>query len=297
MIRLIRDWILPVGVFDLLYYWCWAWFCRRYFSTLARYQKKSSRLFVLANGPSLKVDVCKFMSEILKNDSLAVNQFCQSEYFEVVKPRVYVLSDPKYFVAVRDVEDAWQPRVLGVRKDLVQKVTWEMFLVVPDVARNSELVKLVKSNNKIKVLFYCSRPSSVSQTNFLLLCKNLIKPPASTVVNVATYLGVFWKYQETILLGADTSGHTMMIVDQVSNEMFLDEKHFYGRVKRPFYMDNKGTIRATAADWLSFSASALRGYEVIARMARYNKVSLVNASSFSWIDSISRMKIGGGDAV
>lgn len=286
----IKEWLLPLWIYDILYYWVVGTIMGRCGRTISQLEKQHATLFILANGPSLKSDIEKYKEKFSESDLLVVNQFCQSEYFTIFKPRIYLLVDPKYFDEESAVEDNWKPRIKAVKDVMRDIVNWDMYLVLPYVQRNSDVAKIAHQNKHIKVLFYNNRPSRSEADLMFLLSRNMIAPPSASVVNVATYLGVYWRYGMTILIGADTSSHCMMVVDQQTNEMFLEEEHFYGKVRRPFYLNNEGTIRATAADWLDMAARVFRGYQKVVKMAKYMGVQLFNASSNSWIDSIERYK-------
>ena len=59
--------------------------------------KNSGSCFILGNGPSLKADIVKYIDEIKNSNTFVVNDFAKSDFYEVVKPKYYVLVDPSYW--------------------------------------------------------------------------------------------------------------------------------------------------------------------------------------------------------
>lgn len=290
----LRCWVLPPGFVYLLAIWVAGMIRGRHFSTLKQYLRHRDKLFVLATGPSLSVDYPRYGDEIEKCDVAVMNFFADSPLFLEVKPQLYFLADPLFFTSFaaleKDGRGNQRIHVESFCNNLVKSVDWEMTLVVPDVARRSEFVAHIGLNNNIHVLYYNSRLGMdwTTKIEMWMVKRQWISPPAWTVANLSVGLGVVMGYREVWLLGADTSMHTMMRVDQVTNELYLENSHFYGdnkeKVRKSGIYDNPSTV----ASWLSAISKMFAGYERIRSLADYCGVKVVNASSYSWIDSLDR---------
>lgn len=292
----IRCWLLPPGVVYVLAIWIAGAIRGRHFSTVKRFKRGRDKLFVLANGPSFAVDYPKYKDDVAKSDAAAMNFFAVAPLFKEIRPNLYFLADPLFFASFSDLENDrrgdQRRRMEDLCTALVEGVTWKMAMVVPDFARDSDFIGRISQNRNIDVLFYNSRHGMdwTTHLEMWLTKRQMISPPPQTVANLAVGLGVVMGYREVWLLGADTSMHTMMRVDQSTNELYLENSHFYGskreRVVKSGVVDNPATV----SSWLSSISRMFFGYERIRAFADYCGVRVVNASSFSWIDSLERAK-------
>src|ERR1035437_5994710 len=74
---------------------------------------------ILGNGPSLNYSLKNNLDFIKKCDILCVNNFAQSEYFQILKPDDYVLFDGYYFLHDNEIH---------VRADV--QLTFEIFKTI-----------------------------------------------------------------------------------------------------------------------------------------------------------------------
>src|SRR5690554_3198782 len=101
--------------------------------------QNGGRIHLLMNGPSLSVDISKIKNSDIK---LAVNHFCDTDYFSSIKPELYLLQD-SYFWRL-DVRDEYIEKRNEMFRNLNKKTEWPITLLLPSFAD----VKFVK--NKIK---------------------------------------------------------------------------------------------------------------------------------------------------
>lgn len=281
-----KDWLLPPMVLYFFSNWV---FGKRHFSTLCELERKSRRLFVLATGPSFNEDLKRHKEAIQTEDSVAMNMFATSPLFSELQPRLYLLVDPLWFKPAAFMEKStFKDNYINLRNALLTRVTWEMNLIVPDSARKSDFVKSVSANANIKIFYYNCRVGMKGRLGLWLMKKGWTTPPAQTVANVAAGLGVVTGYEEVWMLGIDTSMHTMMRVDQKTNEMYLENQHFYGTKKEKGYRGADKSQAYTVAFFLGCAVKMFEGYERVRELADYCGVKVINASSFSWVDSLER---------
>lgn len=289
MKKFVKDWLLP----PMALYFFTNWVLRiRHFSTLRKLDKKSRRLFVLATGPSFNEDLKRYKESIQTEDAVAMNMFATSPLFAELHPRLYLLVDPLWFKPAEFMEKStFKDNYINLRNALISGVSWEMSLIVPDSAYDSDLIKSLKSNTNIKIFYYNCRVSMKGSLGLWFMKKGWTSPPAQTVANVAAGLGVVAGYEEVWMLGIDTSMHTMMRVDQKTNEMYLENQHFYGTKKEKGYRGADKSQAYTVAFFLGCAVKMFEGYERIRELADYCGVKVINASSFSWVDSLERPNI------
>lgn len=251
----------------------------------------SDRMIVLGNGPSLTQSLDLYFDEITDAECMTVNYFAKSDWFERLRPSVYVLMDPVFFSFPSSVEQT----VLSLYDDLINKTTWDLTVVMPNMARHSLAPKRLSENQHITTMFLggnYSVPNGL--TKYEAWGRNLLVPPGQTVLNTCVYLSVYWGYPETFLIGADTSFLADLRIDQKTNELYSIDSHFYSH---NLYLDNvydqqgRKSVGTTLHEELKSIATALESYWDMKRFADWKGVKVYNASEFSWIDAYERRKL------
>ena len=263
-----------------------------FYSTINKHKKTTDTIIILGNGPSLKNQLINSIDILKSNICICVNSFVLTEYYSIIKPKVYLLIDPGYFVqcAVPETEQEH----ISVFDNLFSKTTWDIDLIVCSRYKNNERILKLKENQNINVLFINQDEYSTYNTKeeqFELFNKNKIGVPAQTVINTAIYLGIFWRYKTVVLIGADTSWHEDIKVDQKTNVIYSNDEHFYDSKKRILYSDTLQTIPSKLHQEFFAIARALEYYWLLREYADYNSVSVYNASEKSWIDAFERKEL------
>jgi hypothetical protein len=126
---------------------------------------------ILGNGPSLKSTFSDGMQFFYAKKIICVNNFSETEYYEKLKPEVYVLADPIYWEKVYDdyidnfntdekIERARYFEALskiktGAIKNLIDKTSWVMDLYVPLQSKSTGYFdEIIKLNKNITVNYY-----------------------------------------------------------------------------------------------------------------------------------------------
>jgi hypothetical protein len=262
-------------------------------STLDNIKKTNDKLIVIGNGPSLNDSLKIQKNDILKFDSIVVNQFCRSDYYCELKPKYYLIADPAYFCTIDALSNRLKDVVCGFIEAIVSKTTWDINLIVPSYAEGSDFLKAMQENSFIHIYFYNTNnvvcPHS-SQEKHEAWHKNLIAPPAQTCLNTCVWLGIYLRYKNVYLIGADTNWIEQLHVDQETNEVYTIDSHFYGDKKVTLYADDKGTIPQKLHDELNCISTALVQYWELKYYADYAGVKVYNASKYSLIDAYERKK-------
>lgn len=264
-------------------------------STLASHCKRANRLFVLVNGPSLSKDLERYGEDIAISDRLSVNFMGTTELYEKIRPTMYLLADPAFFSPLEELNEGLRSKVTALKQALYEKTSWEMELIVPDCARDSDFVTSVLANKRISVVCYSSWvPRPMDSEDMYGWLHNWYAPPALNVLGTAVYLGVFWRYETVFLTGADMSFHAAMKVEQDTNRLYREDEHYYGREKLYMYCDRNAKTPRHIADALLDASQVFGWFERLRALADYAGVRIVNASSYSWIDAFERPRLGDG---
>ena len=285
--KFLMDWVLPPRGIRLL---CFVMSrCLKGYSTILTHVRKADRLYVLANGPSLKKDLEKYGEEMMSYDRLAVNFMGTTDVFQKIRPTCYVIADPIFFVPRESLPEASQKDVDALQDVLANGVIWPMTLVAPADGRTSEFMKAAEANPNITALYFSWKvPVPEDVVDFKGWSRNRYAPPCQNVINTSLYLGVVWRYPQIVLLGADTSFHAMTHVEQETNRLYQLDEHFYGVTKRYMYQDPECKIPQTMSGFLPHVLRCFRWYDKLREFADWAGVKIINASSFSWIDAFER---------
>lgn len=255
-------------------------------------EHNGERMVVIGNGPSLNKSIELYEQQIKESDIIMVNFAAMTDLFLKLRPSVYLLVDPGWFHPTPSQVESCTRCV----DTIVSRTHWPMMIVMPKAAQHGYFVAKFKENSNIDVLYYedgWQIPDGMTQ--FEVWDKNIICPPAQTVLNTAVWLSIYWGYQETYLIGADTSWHTELKMDQETNVLYTIDTHFYDnkRVYQEAYDEkqNRRPIGTKLHEELFAEATALREYWNLREYADWKGVKVYNASEYSWIDAFERKKL------
>lgn len=245
---------------------------------------------VLGNGPSLSADLDS-LAEKIKEQSIdvwAVNNFCFSDSFMLIRPRAYVLADPNYWLenTSKEISDL-RERFTDI---INREVAWDMILMLPVAARRSRLVSELNSSN-VSINYYNSTPVRGSKTVSRALCNvGAAMPAPLNVLIAALALAIGSNYRAVYVLGADHSWHEELVVT-MEGEALVSQKHFYAEVvsAKPVYRPRM--TKFTVGDLFLRWGAVFKSYEFLADYALAKKVKVVNLSSRSFIDAFDRSSL------
>lgn len=264
-----------------------------FYSTINQLEKKSDSLLIFGNGPSLSKSLELYSDKINRYDCIVVNHFCETEYYEKVKPIYYLLADPVFFFNIDSYSEEIKNRTKKCINALIENTKWDISLIIPSYANNSEFVNYMKKNSYIHLYYYNHTDliENYEKNKFKLWDKNLISIPAQTCLNSCLWLGIFLRYKECYLIGADSNWIEQLCVDQRTNEIYTLDQHFYGETKRILYEDTEGKIPAKLYKELDSNSNAFKLYWELKEYADYAGVKVYNASEYSLIDAFERKKL------
>lgn len=260
-------------------------------SSIGEVQINGVTLVVIGNGPSLLQSLKENEQILMQKDSLVVNHFCETEYYAQIKPKYYLLADPAYWGDLETYADWLKTKITRFIETFIAQTSWDINLIIPSSAYQSQFVDEVSKNPYIHIYYYnIDNCLSAQLSKYELWDSNLIAPPAQTVLNTAVWLGIFLRYKNIYMIGADTTWIENLHVDQETNEVYTIDSHFYGEKKIPLYADVEGKIPQKLHDELNCISRALSQYWDLKGYADYAGVKVFNASKYSLIDAFERKK-------
>lgn len=256
------------------------------FENFRNYIKKEYRdnpAVVLANGPSLNEEISSLLSLNIDCDYCVVNDFCQSDYFAIIKPAYYVLADPMYF------NESWQRNVEKKTINILKKVTWKIKLYIPFDVYTTNIASILKVNRNIHLVpFHTNEYNGFNFFRFFLYAKGWSMPRAQNVIIPCIFNLINMGYKQIYLYGVDHSWTKDIIVNK-SNEVCLINKHFYHE-------------NAIATRWLKFDGTPYKlhevlqdisymfaGYHLLKKYADENNCTIYNMTCNSFIDAFERL--------
>lgn len=255
----------------------------------------SDNIIIIGNGPSLTTSVNRYLKKLQENDCMVVNQFADTDLYEIIKPRYYVLSDPVYLTPYSDLFPDLRIKVQRLVHNINNKTAWKLMIILASKARNSCFVKDLSENNNIEFAYYNdSGPSDfkINKVRFYLWARNMLSPLGFTVLNTALSIAITLKIKNIYLIGADTSWHENFRIDQDTNELYIEDTHFYGKPSRmKLYLDQNRRFPSKVYQELRSVSVTLESYWILKAYAEYCNINVYNASEYSWIDAFKRVKL------
>ncbi|MCC8089064.1 MAG: hypothetical protein LIO79_07360 [Rikenellaceae bacterium] len=241
--------------------------------------RSSDEIVVLGNGPSLK-NFLEFKGNFLEDKEVfCVNFSVESEYFEILKPRFYIATDPAVF---NDKDFA--KRLFG---GLAEKTNWELNLFVPYRFKNGSWVKYLQENGRIKIHYINTTPVEGTFD----ICKGIYRkklgmPRPQNILVPALMVSLWSGFKIIYTAGVEHSWHNQIWVND-NNELMINDVHFYD--------DNKDKVRRHGSFDMSSLlyrlAAAFNSYSIVEKFSRTVNARIYNITEGSFIDAFERKKI------
>lgn len=232
---------------------------------------------VLGNGPSLKECLEKHIEVLSGKDLISVNNFCLSPFFEKLKPKYYILTDPRFFDEKYD-QGAKQQQIDFLKA--LDCVYWNFYLFVPYIAHKSKIVKELKRHQSIEVVYYNYTPFvGIMSIEYFVFKRNLGMPEPMNVTNAAAFVMTNLGYKNIYMLGIEHSWLKNFYVND-NNQIVLVDNHFYDTTEYiqefPMY------------DWLRQIGTAFKSHMRISKYAQYKGTNIFNSTPGSYVDAYKR---------
>ncbi|WP_455674545.1 hypothetical protein [Phocaeicola sp.] len=279
--KLIRSVIYHFNCVLRSFFWLLLQMRRGCFRNFYSKEIKKSKAIVLATGPSLKAALEMGIDDLSSSDICVVNEFCKHPKFEELKPVMYILADPLYFV------EEWMGDSDRQTIEILSNVTWNMTVYVPYIYYKGIRGKL--DSQYVKVCPYNSIPyNGWHNIKLYLYKKGLSMPAAQNVLIPSIFNAINSGYKEIDLYGVDHSWTKEIRVND-KNQVCLCDTHFYDQ-KKPNLLPWKrceGEVYKMH-EILRDLALMFEGYYQLREYADVKGCRIVNKTSDSFIDAFER---------
>ena len=259
---------------------------------LPRVEHEKNRMVVIGTGPSLTKTIELYEKQLHEADCVMVNFSANTPLFEQLKPAYYVMMDPGW----KEKEEELKESIHACVNAIVTKTAWPMKLVLPSHLRSWWAVNEFKKNTNITILFDGGVWRALQGDKlFKALDENRVSPPTYTVLTYCIYMSLYWGYEETYLVGADTSFLKDMYVGQKDNVLYTIDSHYYDNAEvcpEPTAPEFKGRPYGVTMEKELYELYMMfYEYQMLNEYAQWKGLRLYNASEFSMIDCLERKKL------
>lgn len=241
--------------------------------------KNSETCCVLGNGPSLKEALNNNEVVLEGVDVFAVNMFCSSESFPVIKPQFYFLVDSAYF----SPQDERNEKLVDILIEKLNMVDWHLYLVISSTSAKGRLLQNLHNPNVDVIRMNSTTIEGFRFLNHFLYRIRMGMPRCQTVVNFALMTGIDMGYKSILLYGADHTWTRDLFVDD-DNVVCYGDRHVYNTGLT--IIKKEGTI----AHLLRQFAMMFETHHEINEFAESVGCSVINCTKGSFVDAYQRKK-------
>lgn len=264
---------------------------KNYIANKTKIGKKSEKMVVLANGPSMRNTIHQILNhgfEDMGSDFFMMNFAANMDEFYLIKPKFFVISDPLFY----NMDKYNKERVLKLYTNLNNRVDWTLNVYVQyPWIRDPKYMKIFKNTFLNIIPLHYQIYSGIEKFRFPLMMKGLASANFGTVLQHAIHIGIVLEYKEMDLYGADhTFFDGLMVTDK--NEVCRRTQHVYdsNATIEPLYHYFTGEkIPYTMTFFLKEYAKLYEGHEIMKAFADYFNVKIVNKTKPSMLDCYSRV--------
>lgn len=245
--------------------------------------RNNDELVILANGPSLNGTVTDAGDFLSSRTLLAVNLCATSPMFIELKPELYLIADPLFWIL-----DDKREALFG---SLARRTTWPMHLFLPARAlSDSKWKKMIEGNRHITLHIYNTTPiEGFKSFAHFAYRHGMGMPRPHNVLIPSIAMALRMSFTRIYLAGADHSWLPEITVTD-NNEVLMHQKHFY----------DKGSSKADTVKQENLSEAHLHtilyhmhvAFKAYFRLRDYaaslNK-EIINITPGSFIDAFPRM--------
>lgn len=244
--------------------------------------KNPDELVILANGPSLNKTVEEKKAFLADKTLMAVNLCATSPLFNELKPELYIIADPLFWIV-----DEKREALFG---SLAEKTTWPLSFFVPARAlADKKWRPIIEKNHNITVHIYNTTPvEGFPSFERLAYRKGWGMPRPHNVLIPAIATALRLSFKKIYLAGADHSWLPEISVTD-ENEVLMHQKHFYDRDSSKADTVKKENLDSAHLHTILYHMHvAFKAYFILRDYAAKLGKEIVNITPGSFIDAFKR---------
>ncbi len=254
-------------------------------SALPKEFRNPDELVILANGPSLNRTVAEHRPFLDRRTLLAVNLCATSPMFTELRPELYLIADPLFWIV-----DEKREALFG---SLARETTWPLHLFIPARAKSDPKWRpMIEGNKNITVHIYNTTPVEGFPGFARAVFRSglgMPRPHNVLIPSIATALRL--PFSKIYLAGADHSWLPEISVTE-NNEVLMHQKHFYDRgTSKADTVKQENLSEARLHTILYHMHVAFKAYFILRDYAASLGKEVINITPGSFIDAFPRKKI------
>lgn len=252
--------------------------------------KTQKNLIVIGSGPSLKTDIEQIKSaDKIVNDFIAFNSFINSTFSAEIMPNFYMLIDPAFFFTNKDLKNEDVKVKINNTWNKLERVFWDMNLLIPSKFKDSQRLKNITHNSKIRIVYIHEKPilGGSKILNYYLFRLGFGHPLLQNVLIGGVIFGISSKYESITIYGSDHSFHKLLEIDNKTNLLIHNEDSLGSEKSKVPFMDFRNN-RPKISNFFQTLSITFRSYEILNYIAKKKNILIVNAASVSYIDAFKR---------
>lgn len=244
----------------------------------------SNEVILLANGPSLKKEIEKIKDgdEFFQNkDFCIVNYIPESDIYEMIKPKYYVITDGQF----SDESHPNFKRAQAMFERMVEVTDWEMNIYIQFAHKQRKSFNIFKNNPHIEISVIHTTPyKGFEKLRFYFYNKGLGNGEFGTVIINAEYVMLYNGYKRLHLYGVDHNFFDGLFVNN-KNQLCIKYDHYYSKDKSKIIKYHKDV-----SGFLSWYAELFKGHKIMNNYALSLDAAILNHTNGSMIDAYKRVK-------
>ncbi|MEM9325382.1 MAG: hypothetical protein AAGA85_06990 [Bacteroidota bacterium] len=259
-----------------------------------------SEVVILGNGPSLRGFLEQHLGFLEGKASICVNLFAMSEEYEKIRPEVYVISAPEFFLD--DQFEMFDKRRKEGLRVIASKTSWPMTLYVPMMAKRlKKWKKSFKGNSHITFAYFNNTPVEGSAVTLWAMRRQLGMPRPHNVLIPCISLSIYLGFKRLYLTGVEHSWLNEIVVNE-DNEVLVTQKHFYDKHKEQLQRGVKSELTQPMFKGIKLEKRRLheviekfylsfRSYWELKPYAEDQGVVIINVTPDSYIDAFDKKSV------
>ncbi len=246
---------------------------------------------LIGNGPSVSEALSKINDYRENKLLICVNHFPTTNYYEQLKPSVYITSAPDLWLD--DIDEKFIKQSNYLFDQMAEKTNWPLQLFIPFESKQfGRWKKPLLKNQNISIHYYNNTPiEGWKWLNHFLFRENWGMPRPHNVMIPSIFLSINSGLKKIYLIGADHSWLPEISVTE-DNQVLLHQKHFYDEAtSKAQSLDKRGKGQRKLHEILHKFMLAFKGYFELKAYAESKGVKILNATPNSYIDAFERVRL------
>ena len=249
---------------------------------------KKRNTIIICNGPSLSDSISWIQKKRKSSDLYVSHYFARYKLFFKLKPEFYIFVDSLFWR--KDVHTNYKKENEKLF-DILEKINWKMVIIVPSNGLKSLRKRIKNKNITFQNIVYCPKNFNSESLTLFCLKKKIISPICSSAAVLALWHAILRDRKNIFLFGVDFSQFKEFSVDQITNEVTIENTHFYKNSEAENSINKRKKFRRFQLH-MSLYKISVSFYQMylLSRLALIKDIKVINGSRNSYLNYFPRLK-------